>query len=187
MKKFLVICSVAILAMMVSISPAFADSNREEVRHNLSADGWHIIYGDSINEGDYIKFFGAVAAAVLCECTQPLEAYMNYQIEVQIQKISQSAPDIIQSSISSLIIDSFDGGGVLTISNLEIDAGLATYNNWETVIYDEPRTEECWAEGGPSWARYKYSYPCIKMVEVERQIPLLNTFQPYIRYRFVQS
>lgn len=169
------------LLTILGISQVNAEeSNRSEIRDNLQSGGWIVIYGDLINEADYLEFGAAVAAAVICECVTPLEEFMKYQINEQIERFERSAIGISKLQIAQMLIDSFNGGGIYSLGNLEVEADLATYRRWEVVIYDEPRTYKCKQDLWP--AGWTWSI-CTTTESVTKTIPLPNNFQPYIRFR----
>lgn len=164
---------------------ANAESNRNEVRAELS-QGWdEIVYGVELNEGEYARFGASTAAAVACECAQPIINYFEDYVNRTIAKVQRDLPEISARTVDRMVAQALDNPGrVFSVDGLEASGGLATYNNWETAIYHEPRTEECRQDlpfGG--WT----SIPCSTLVEVEREIPLPNKFQPYIRFRLTYN
>jgi hypothetical protein len=161
------------------------ESNRNEIRAGLASGGWYVVYGDLINEHDYLKFGQAVAESVALENPAPIYAFFNEQLEAQVEKIARTAPEIGREAAVDLLIKAFDSEGrVLRNGRLEVSADLATYNRWQTVIYDEPRTYTCKQDlpfGGWTWSI------CTTMERVEKTVPLPNNFQPYFRFRWVSQ
>lgn len=182
--KVTVLVVAAMLALVVGIVQA-EETNRNEKRSELAEGGWEVVYGDLINEADYAAFIAAVAAAVACECPVPIDAWFEGQIDAQVAKMQKSAADVGEDFLIKLIIDSLnDGGRTMRTGNLEVSAGLVTYKRWETVIYHEPRTYKCKQDlpfGGWTWSI------CTTQEKVEREIPLPNNFQPYLRFRVAGS
>jgi hypothetical protein len=187
MKKRVFPLSLLIALLVSLITPAISiaeSTNRNEVRANLAKGGWSVVYGDLINEADYALFIAAVAAAVACECPTPITEYFDYQLQEQLNKIQNTAPDIAQAALYSLLIQAFNSKGqTLRHGRLEVSADLATYRRWEEIIYDEPRTYECWYKIGP----VKTKGVCTKTERVKKVIPYPNNFQPYFRFRWVAS
>ncbi len=186
MKKRILSLALLLSLLMSVLYPAISyaeESNRGEVRTALAQGGWNVVYGDLINEADYAEFIAAVALAVATENPAPIYEYFDYQLQVQVRKITQSAPEIAQDALVDLLIRAFDSNGaVLRDGRLEISAGLATYNRWDTIVYDEPRTYTC-STGGV----IKTEYPCVTMVRVEKRVPYPNNFQPYFRFRWTSG
>jgi len=187
MKKQLLSISV-VLAMVLNLliaSVAYAeDTNRNEVRSQLS-EGWDgVIWGDLINEADYALFIKAVIEVGITGNPAPLYAYFDGQLEAQVNKISAQAPEIGKDVLVKLLIQAFkSNGGSLRQGRLEISAGLATYKRWNRVVYDEPGTYPCRIRGPfHTWTRGV----CLKKVRVEKNMPLPNNFQPYFRFRWVK-
>lgn len=184
MRAKLIVVIVLVGVFIFAHGPMIAEaeeSNRGEVRANLAAGGWQIVYGDLINEGDYVEFVAAVAAAVACECPAPIQVWFDNQINAQVTKMQTAAPGVATDYLIRLLIESLDNNGqIFRTGRLELSAGLATYRRWETVIYDEPRTYRCKQNlpfGGWTWV------PCTTVERVTREVPLPNNFQPYIRFR----
>ena len=177
-----VILGLVLPPMQGYAAPKMEESNRNEVRRNLAKNGWTVIYGDLINEGDYAEFGAAVATAIATENPSPIYAFFNSQLNAQFTKIRRTAPDILQASLNDLIVQAFKTQGrVLRKGNLEVSGGLATYNRWKRVVYHEPHTYRCKLQlplGGWTWSI------CTTTKKVEKSVPLPNNFQPYIRYRW---
>lgn len=180
---------VLILSLVLSpvhlyAAPRSEETNRNEVRESLARGGWDVIYGDLINEGDYAEFGLAVAASIATENPAPIYAFFDAQLNAQFTKIRNTAPDILQSSLNSLVLQAFRSQGtILRQGRLEISGGLATYKRWERVVYHEPRTYRCKQSLPIGWT---WSV-CTTTEKVERTVPLPNNFQPYIRYRWQTS
>ena len=188
MKKRILSLALLLSLLMSVLYPAISyaeESNQGEVRAALAQGGWKVVYGDLINEADYAEFIAAVALAVATENPAPIYEFFNYQLQEQVRKIKQSAPEITEDALVELLIRAFNSNGaVLRDGRLEISAGLATYNRWDTIVYDEPRTYKCKQPlpfGGWTWI------PCTKTVKVERKVPYPNNFQPYFRFRWTSG
>lgn len=182
-RTFVLVVLLAAIALLFPTAGYAEETNRNEVRAELASGGWTVIYGDLINEHDYLEFAAAVASAVATENPGPIYEFFNDQLQAQVVKIGKQAPDIPQEVVIELLIAAFDSEGqVQRRGNLEISADLATYNRWETVIYDEPRTYKCKQDllgVGWTWST------CSTMERVEKTIPYPNNFQPYFRYRWI--
>lgn len=163
------------------------ETNRNEVRAGIAQGDWQVVYGDLINEADYAEFVLAVAAAVASENPAPIYAFFDAQLEAQLAKIEQTAPEIAGQALVDLLLRAFDSQGqVFRNGRLELSAGVATYKRWERVVYDEPRTYRCkqdlpFPPGAWTWSI------CTTTERVEKIVPYPNNFQPYIRFRWIAS
>ena len=183
------VCLVVLLAMLIHLSTVTAvyaveKTNRTQVRDEFST-GWDgIVWGDLINEADYLEFVEAVAKAVASENPAPILQYFSQQAEAQITALGKSALDLDREELMDLLISAFKSKGkTLHKGDFEISAGLATYRRWNPVIYDEPRTYKCkWKKAGISMDGF-----CTTTVQVTRDVPLPNNFEPYIRFRKPQK
>ncbi len=179
MKKAIVGLIAILSICLVVISPVWAESNKSDVRRSKE-DGWNVAWGNEINHAKELQFSGAVAASVACICTAPLQGFVAAELESTATTIANQLTDVSKKFVIKLLLDSLENGGVKRISRFDLEAGLATYNHWRKVIYHEPRPRM--GRCGPSWARFNCPEEA-HMEEVERKVPLPNTFQPYVRFR----
>ncbi len=183
-RKWILMLMAVMLFAIVPLQAFAEETNRNEVRANLASGGWTVVYGDLINEADYAKVAGSIVVGAKSGNYALIKAAFNDQLQVQLNKIKRTAPEILQADIERLILDAFHTQGRnLRKGRLEVSAGMATYKRWERIVYDEPNSTRCKQKlpfGGWTWV------PCIKMVRKEKTIPYPNNFQPYIRYRWVR-
>jgi hypothetical protein len=135
-------------------------SNRNDVRAAVAAGGWQVVWGDLINEAD-------VASGALAAITGTFGAWVQYQINEQIEAFSRSAGDAAVDVIKQALKQAFNNGEIRVSDKLGVKAGLATYNRWERVVYDVP---SCSIRG-------------CKMKRKENRIPLPNNHQPFAAFR----
>jgi hypothetical protein len=175
--KYLLVCGL-MFSCLVSINLVWAESNKSEVQRS-KANGWSIAWGNEIDHLKEVEFSAAVTASVACVCTAPLQGFIANELESTAERIASQLADVSKEFLIKLLLDSLKNGGVKRISGFDLEAGLATYNHWRKVIYHEPRTRigRC----GPRWARF--NCPETYIAEVEREVSLPNTFQPYVRFR----
>lgn len=161
------------------------ETNRNEVRQAIETDHWQVVWGITINEGEYAKFLIAVAAAAETGNPGPIYQYFNDYLDRTIKKVARNAPEIGLRALHDLITRAFNSQGrVLRNGRLEVSAGIATYRRWEHVIYDEPRTYKCKQKlpfGGWTWS------VCTTTERVEKDIPWPNHHQPYVRFRWINT
>lgn len=112
-KKKLVLATfiVTLVILFTSGSSYAEDSDRNEVRARLAEGGWSIVYGDLINEGDYLEFIESVAEAVATENPAPIYRFFDNQLQAQIIKIRNTAPEIAQDALIDLLLRAFDSNG----------------------------------------------------------------------------
>lgn len=135
-------------------------SNRNQVREAIAAGGWQVIWGDLINEADVIT---GVAAAL----TGTFSAWVQYQIDAQIDHFTRSAGDVAADAVKQALLQAYKNGEVRVSNKLGVKAGVATYNRWERIVYHVP---------------FCKGLKC-KMKEKENRIPLPNNHQPYVAFR----
>lgn len=87
-----------------------------------------------------MEFGLAVALATQERNLAPIYEFFDRQLQVQIDKIERTAPEIGEQALRDLLLRAFDSNGqVLCHGKLEVKAGLATYNRWmESTGIPEP-------------------------------------------------
>ena len=182
LKRTILLMAVLIISLSLCIAE---DSNRNEVRAQIAEGGWDVVWGDLINEGDYLDLTLSIASAYETASLEPLQRFFSNQIDVQVNKMQSNAQNLAISEIKDLILSSFKNDGqTFRRGNLEVTAGIVTYKRWQTAIYDEPYTYKCKQSlplGGWTWS------VCTSSKRVEKQVPLPNNHQPYIRFRIVSG
>ena len=103
-------------------------SDRDQVRQEVAAGDWDILWGDEITELDAITFLASLPSGTTA-------AWVAEKIEAQIQKFAQSSADISPEIIdqAALILEGIAKGkwlGEWDINGLEIKSGVATYRRW---------------------------------------------------------
>ncbi len=160
------------------------DSNRGEVRAGISAGGWSVAWGKTIDEGEYARFMLAVASSATCECFTPLNKYFDNLLTENVRKFQSSAKDAGQDAMMNLLAQAFQSRGqVFRNGRLEVQAGIATYQRSKRVVYHEPSTSKKKVSYGFGWTYV----PEVTMEKKERVIPLPNHHQPYIKFRVVSA
>jgi hypothetical protein len=103
-------------------------TNRNQVRDQIAAVGWYIVWGDLVNEWDLVTM--AISLG-----TGTIGALLEEQAVVQLDKFAQSwddvSEDVKQQAIT--ILDDIRKGkkkGEWDISGLRIKGGIATYKHW---------------------------------------------------------
>lgn len=174
-----------VLSFSVSKPSVGQDSNRNSVRASISNGNWYLVWGETINEAEYAKFTVAIAASVACECTAPVQGYFEDYYSRTVVKVKRNAPEVGQRVLEDLISQAFnDPGRIFSYRGVKVAAGVATYNRWNRVVYDEPYTYRCRWEGPlGSWTWGV----CNGMKRKERRVPLPNWHQPYIKFKFISS
>jgi hypothetical protein len=185
-KKVPLYASIGVWCILVVTAPSYAEyTTRNEVRQGIETDNWQVVWGITINEGEYAKFIGAIAAAIATENPAPIYAYFDDYLNRTIDKVVRNAPEIGLRALHNLIMRAFDSRGqIFRNGRLEVSAGIATYRRWERVVYDEPRTYKCKQNlplGGWTWS------VCTTTERVEKEIPWPNHHQPYVRFRWASS
>ena len=162
--------------------PLGHSSNKNEVRSSIAQGNWIVVYGKTIEEGDW-----AVAAA--CTYFGCLGAYFQYYIDETIRKIQERMPGVAAQMIQQLIQSAFQQKGrvfqyVRNNLVLHIKAGNATYNRWKMVSADVPDGTERYRINGP-WGTWTYGYRP-RFRRVERRISYPNHHQLYFAFRFLR-
>jgi hypothetical protein len=158
------------------------DSNRNEVRRNLET-GWSVVWGKNFTEGDWVQGTAAIAESIAAENPGPFLRWFGQAVQDNFSKIQQNLPGVAQRDLERWVIQSIKNKQVVRYKGLEIEAGFATYNRWQTVVYDEPRTRETWIQVGPLKTKGFETY----MARVEKKVPLPNWHQFYLRYKLVPA
>jgi hypothetical protein len=173
-----------------------AETNKSSIRSNLEK-GWEVVYGNEIDHEDYIEFGAVTTAAAACvvategvgvaACYTGLEEYFRHRLESTAERISDELARRSRNEINinkwvllEKLIRSIIDQTSFQFPQVDLDGGLLTYNHWRFISYGEPRTYECKQSlpfGGWTWSI------CSTTEQVKKKIPLLNTFQPYVRYR----
>lgn len=182
-RKWMLALMAVMLFAIVPLQAFAEETNRNSVRAALAEGGWIVVYGDLINEADYLTVSGSIATAVATSNPGPIYAAFDDQLQAQINKIMRTAPDIVRTDLANMLLQAFKTQGrSIRKGRLEITAGMATYKRWERVVYDVPQIGRCKHKTrfGSIWV------PCTKSVRKEKTVPYPNNFQPYIRYRWVQ-
>jgi hypothetical protein len=206
------LASLLLTFVLVNTHCAYGEqTNRNQIRQELEKGGWSTSYGDLINEADYYLFYKAVESTLACiyassgsataACWGIIQLYLTNEARTQIRKIwnnlqnsgRQDLVRITEDDIFKMIIEMLSGRQpALRIPQIDIDAGLATYERWEEVIYDEPRTYSCnqsteypCPNFGNPFKMCEGSVPsvCTSSVRMTRTQKYPNNFQPYVRYR----
>jgi hypothetical protein len=119
-------------------------TTRNEVRRDIETANWQVVWGITINEGEYAKFTLAIAASIAAENPTPIYKYFDDYLNRTIDKVLRNAPEIGLNALHNLIVRAFDNRGrIFRNGRLEVSAGIATYRRWDRVVYDEPRTYKC--------------------------------------------
>lgn len=100
-------------------------TNRNDVRAEIAAGGWEVVWGDLINEGDLLTFIISIP-------TGTVAGWVSQQVEAQVVKFQQSLKDVSEDVVQQAI-DYLDGlmkhnrKGEADISGLGVKGGFATY------------------------------------------------------------
>ena len=171
---------LAALAAALFVSSSRADeSNRNEVRANLEKDGWRVVWGKNFTEADWAQGTAAIAESVASESPGPFLRWFDETLDENMTKIERNLPGVLQDNIKQWIVQSLKQKTIVVYKNFQIQAGFATYNRWQRIVYDEPRTGQRRVNGPlGTWTYVPYAYT----QRVEKQVPLPNWNQFYIRY-----
>jgi hypothetical protein len=151
-------------------------SNRNEVRENLSK-GWTIIWGKNFTEADWGRGIASIAESIASYNPGPFLAWFEATWQENLEKIERNLGDVSRKQVESWIVDSLKQKKAVTYKGFKLEAGFATYNRWESVIYDEPRTRK----------NKKTGLPEVYTAKVEKKTSLPNWHQVYIRYQLKES
>jgi hypothetical protein len=160
------------------------DSNRNAVRANVEAGGWYVVWGVELNEGEYAKFIASVAASVVTANPGWIQAYFKDYLNRTYTKFKAKLPGIAQKAFVETAAKAMKSRGkTFNIGKVGIRGGIATYNNWQIVSYNEPRTrmvEKCKKVLGKKICT---KVPEVYTVRVEKKVSLPNKHQPYFAFR----
>ncbi|MCB0422280.1 MAG: hypothetical protein KDD61_14880 [Bdellovibrionales bacterium] len=196
MKIPIIIRKGILLSTIALTFASSAESNRNKVMDRLEK-GWEVAYGDPIDHEEELRYAVAVATTATCVagssgaatsgCYSALNKFFSYRLIKTARRIVQ---EIDRESLGHIIVNesivlkhlakALKNKTSFKIGSIKVKAGLATYNHWRVLEYNEPRTFKCKKKiplGGWTWGL------CGKVVKKKRKIPLPNTFQPYVRYR----
>jgi hypothetical protein len=103
-------------------------SNRDQVQKAIAAGGWEIVWGDLINEFEFITFLVSLP-------TGTIEAWIAEQVASQLEQFAQSLADVsidVLHQATIILQDILEGKrlGKWDINGLEIKGGIATYHRW---------------------------------------------------------
>jgi hypothetical protein len=176
----------AVLAAVATLGSAGVgraeDSNRNDVRANLEKGGWSVIWGKNFTEGDWAEGSKAVAESVAAENPGPFLAWFGRVVDENFAKIERNLPGVAKRDLERWVVQSLKQRQIVRYKGFQIEAGFATYNRWQTVAYDEPRTRKKKVYGPLgtwTWGFEAYTE------RVEKKVPLPNWHQFYIRYKLV--
>ena len=184
------LCAMGVLLM--SFGANAEESNRNEVRQNLSSDGWYPVWGHNYTEGDWIEAGMAAFSSIVAENPSIFIEWLEYKWDQNWEQMSGNLPGVLESTVKDFIVESIQDGQIKQIHGLSIQAGFATYNRWENVVYHEPETYECpqyYDYPCPTWSdpfrtcEGWTSSICTRMVEKSYTITLPNWNQFCIRYK----
>ena len=97
-------------------------------------------------------------------------------------KIQRNLSDVAMSDLQRWIVQSLKQKTVIQYKGLRLEAGFATYNRWQRIVYDEPRTRQRRVNG--PFGTWTY-VPEVYTARVEKKVPLPNWNQFYLRYKLV--
>ncbi len=138
--------TAAIVLILATPSTALASSSRDAKRAEIEQDGWHVAWGKEIDHLTQLRCTAellALGPGALVDCAR----------EAILASVSTLGQNIVIQAFHNMGPSFVDG-------DLEVQADLATYNNWH---------KECPGFRG-------ISLPCFRFPEP-------NTYQPYIRWR----
>ncbi len=174
--------AAAVLSFLTAVGRA-EDSNRNDVRANLEKDGWRVIWGKNFTEGDWARGTAAIAESVAAENPTAFLAWFDQALDQNFTKIEHNLKDVTRKDLERWIIQSLKEKKAIKYRGLRIEAGFATYNRWQRVVYDEPRTRETWIKVGPLKTKGFEPY----MERVEKKVALPNWHQFYLRYQLAED
>lgn len=171
-------------ALLATLSAGSRESNRDQVRANVSAGGWHVVWGVELNEGEYLKFVASVAASIITANPGFVQAYFQDYLDRTYTKFAGSLPGVAKKAFLETAVKAMkDRGRTFNINRVGIRAGIATYQNWNDITFKEPRTTIGRQCTGPNWARVCVNVPQITFVTVTKRVPGPNKHQPYFAFR----
>jgi hypothetical protein len=146
-------------------------TNKWEVRRNLEANNWTVLYSEEFGTDDWVKLTATLSADALgCAggCTSAFIKSFGYQsYNTILQEISRKSPNLVGSFGSAMSKTNFGSLLASAIRNervesrnlpgVRLEIGKATYNRKE----------------------------CTKILGRDRCISLPNSHQPYIKVKFL--
>jgi hypothetical protein len=180
MKAFFIAIGLA-LGVLACDAANSEDSNRNDVRAKLE-DGWSVIYGKNFTEADWAQGVAAIAESIASDSPSSFLRWFGDEMNDNLTKIQRNLSDVAMSDLQRWIVQSLKQKTVIQYKGLRLEAGFATYNRWQRLVYDEPRTGQQKVSGPfGTWTYVPYVYTA----RVEKKIPLPNWNQFYLRYRLV--
>ncbi len=178
--------TLALVTASLSLTnSAFAqESNRNTVRSNLSKDGWSVVWGKNFTEADWARGTLAIAESVAAENPGPFLKWFGETVDENFSKIERNLKDVSKRDLQNWVVQSLKSKKIIRYKNFRIEAGFATYNRWKRVVYDEPRTRQ--VKKSLPFGGWTY-VPEVYTARVEKQIPLPNWHQFYLRYQLVSG
>ncbi len=175
-----------ILVMTVAFFSASAraeDSNRNEVRANLEKDGWRVVWGKNFTEADWARGTKAIVESVASENPGPFLAWFEATLQENLDKIQSNLKGVTRADLDRWIVQSLKSKRPIAYKGLVIEAGFATYDRWQRVVYDEPRTRMEMRREPITGIKTKV--PVAYTERVEKRANLPNWHQFYVRYKLV--
>lgn len=178
-------CLILSLFVFFNIIPSMAQSysNESEVRATLE-DGWTVVYGMKFDEVDYIEFTSAVALSIDCVCFEPVSAYLTTVIDDNWNVVKDIGLGLSKELLTDIVYKAIIGEpSAALINNIQVDAGLATYNRWDKWIANGIEFHEC------TWRidRIVTTGICSGETTWWTEIPYPNHHQLYFRYRYMSN
>lgn len=158
-------------AVRPEVALAYHDTNKWEVRGNLEANNWTVLYSEEFGTDEWVKLTANLTADALgCAggCTSAFITNFGYQSYTTIvQEVGRKSPNFVDSfssamsktAFSSLLASAIRNGKVESrnLPGVRLELGKATYNRRE----------------------------CTKIFGKKKCIPLPNSHQPYVRVKFL--
>ncbi len=168
---------IAIGVLAVGATVFAESSNQNAVRARLSDDGFVVFYGEMITEREYAELTAAIATGNPKAVRDVLDEYTARCIEKAADQLGGDAGAELRDRLVKALLN---GKNIrTTLKGADVGIGLVTYDRWDTLIYDEPRTREVWWKAGPIKTKgFETS-----MERVKKPVNLPNWHQPYIRIR----
>lgn len=163
----------------------WASSNRAEKRAEIIGNGeWHVVWGVNVDEIEQSRLLAALAAAPVTVGASLIEYFGTY-LEKTITKIQEQAPEIGRKVLLDLIVKAMtDRGKVFNHLNLEVQAGIATYDRWGDFDYPKIDFRRC----SVTILNKDYEYACgLTLTKGVQKVNLPNHHQPYIKFRFTDG
>lgn len=153
------------------------DSNRNEVRANLEKDGWRVVWGKNFTEADWARGTKAIVESVAAENPGPFLAWFEQTLQENFTKIERNLQDVTRADLKRWVLESLKQKRIISYKGLQIEAGFATYDRWQRIVWDEPRTRRI---PRPPFVEAYFE-------RVERRDNLPNWHQFYVRYKFIEN